>query len=93
MVTFYCFAIAYNSPASLALNTIGWKYYLIFVCVSVVSSICIQFYLPETAGLTLEEIGEQFGEQAQVHFRDIHLDEVQSEELSGQGVAKHEIES
>ncbi|KAI1624988.1 major facilitator superfamily domain-containing protein [Exophiala viscosa] len=88
MCTLYAFAIAYNSPASLALSTIGWKYYLVFICVSVVSSICIQFYLPETAGLTLEEIGELFGETAQVHFRDIHLEQVQSEELGGESIVK-----
>ena len=90
MITFYCFAIAYNSPASLALATIKWKYYLIFVIVSVVSAICIQFYLPETTGLTLEEIGEQFGETAQIHFRDIHLDEIQPEELTDQNTEKQQ---
>ena len=88
MCTLYAFAIAYNSPASLALSTIGWKYYLVFICVSVVSSICIQLYLPETAGVALEEIGELFGETAQVHFRDIHIEEVQSEELGGGSTEK-----
>lgn len=81
MVTFYLFAIAYNVPASQALAQIGWKYYLVFVVITTVSTTIMWFYIPETAGLTLEEIGEKFGETAQVHFLDIDIQAVGNKDL------------
>jgi len=82
MVTFYCFAIAYNSPASVALSNIGWRYYLVFICVTTVSTTVMWFYLPETSGLTLEEIGERFGETPQVHFREIDVDAIEGQKAA-----------
>ncbi|KAH8686244.1 general substrate transporter [Ilyonectria robusta] len=39
-----------------ATATIGWKYYLIFVCLAVVHTIHLFFNLPETGGWHLEEM-------------------------------------
>ncbi|KAJ4244004.1 hypothetical protein NW762_014617 [Fusarium torreyae] len=39
-----------------ATATIGWKYYLVFVCLAVVHSIYLIFRLHETAGVHLEEM-------------------------------------
>ncbi|KAK5453301.1 hypothetical protein LTS15_006486 [Exophiala xenobiotica] len=39
-----------------ATATIGWKYYLVFVCLAVVHTIYLIFYLPETGGWHLEEM-------------------------------------
>jgi sugar porter (SP) family MFS transporter len=52
--SYFIFGIAYNSPAALAFNTIGWKYYLVFICMTVVCTTCIMLTFPETKGLTLE---------------------------------------
>ncbi|EXJ84877.1 hypothetical protein A1O3_05552 [Capronia epimyces CBS 606.96] len=41
-----------------ALATIGWKYYLVFVCLAVVHTIYLFFYLPETGGWHLEEMDQ-----------------------------------
>lgn len=65
MVTFYVTNIVWNSPATVALRNIGWRYYLIFVCISTAGAIAVWTLLPETRGLTLEEIGEKFGEKPQ----------------------------
>lgn len=73
MATFYGFAIAYNTPASVAFSTIGWKYYLVFIVIEVFCFFAIWYYIPETAGLTLEEIGERFGETPQIRFADVEL--------------------
>lgn len=78
MVTFYLFAIAYNVPASEALTQIGWKFYLVFIVITTVATVVMWFYVPETAGLTLEEIGERFGETAQVHFNEIDVKAMES---------------
>ncbi|KAI8658921.1 MFS domain-containing protein [Fusarium keratoplasticum] len=62
IVTFFGCAIAYTSPATLAMENIGWKYYLVMVSVCCASSIVMMFVCPETAKLSLEEINAKFGE-------------------------------
>ena len=42
--------------APVALNEIGWKFYLVLICPSAVYIACIYFLFPETKGRTLEEI-------------------------------------
>jgi hypothetical protein len=61
-------AITYTTPAATAAQTIGWKYNLVFVCCNVVTTIIIYFYIPETSGKSLEEIGELFGDEVVVHL-------------------------
>ena len=80
MVTFYTMAIAYNTPASLAFASIGWKYYLVFVVIATLSTVVLYLVLPETAGLTLEELGMRFGEVPVVKFEDINIDALEGEE-------------
>lgn len=86
MVTYYGCAIAYNTPASVAFNSIGWKYYLVFICIALFSMACIWAYIPETTGLTLEEIGEKFGETPEVRFADVDLNRV-GEEMGGKAAS------
>ncbi|PVH69793.1 general substrate transporter [Cadophora sp. DSE1049] len=81
LVSFFATSIAYNSPSSLAFATIGWKYYLVFVAVCITASTAILFYLPETAGLTLEEIGAEFGDHVEIQLRDIHFKEGKADEI------------
>ncbi|GME72403.1 unnamed protein product [Ambrosiozyma monospora] len=45
-----------------ALDAIGWKYYLVFVAFIVFDMIVVFFTFVETSGKTLEEIAEVFGE-------------------------------
>lgn len=54
-------AICFNQFVNpVALGRIAWKYYLVYVAVLVVVIIFIFFYVPETKGLSLEEVGNVF---------------------------------
>lgn len=61
-------AITFTTPAATAARTIGWKMYLVFMSLNVISIVIMYFYLPETAGKSLEEIGELFGDEVVVHL-------------------------
>lgn len=60
------FAIVYSSliilsfVTPIALESIGWRYYIVFCCVLAVSVVVNWFLLPETKGRSLEEISELF---------------------------------
>lgn len=61
-----CFYLASEvtlSVAPIALNSIGWKFYLVLICPSFFFIIFLFIYLPETKGRTLEEIGTLFGDK------------------------------
>ncbi|EXJ90151.1 hypothetical protein A1O3_03220 [Capronia epimyces CBS 606.96] len=62
--------------APTAFATIGWKYYLVFICVSVVSAAFIFFTFPNTLHMPLEEVAKLFGDDdlVAVYQRDIHID-------------------
>lgn len=47
LVSFFGNAVAYSAPVTLALANIGWKFYMVFVAVTVASTIVIMFYFPE----------------------------------------------
>ncbi|KAL1983462.1 hypothetical protein VTN96DRAFT_10283 [Rasamsonia emersonii] len=56
--------------APIGFNNVGWKYYLVIICWSVVFLPVIYFFFPETARLSLEEIAKKFGEDVAVHVTD-----------------------
>lgn len=56
--------------APIGFAEVGWKYFLLVICWSVVFIPAIYFYWPETARLSLEEIGKQFGDEVAVHLVD-----------------------
>ncbi|ROW05021.1 hypothetical protein VSDG_00535 [Cytospora chrysosperma] len=80
--SFFGNAIAYSAPVSVALNNIGWKFYMVFVAVTVVSTIAIMFYFPETKNLTLEEINAKFGDEVALDFKDAVATEMASDPSS-----------
>lgn len=67
--SFFGNAIAYSAPVTVGLQNIGWKFYMIFVAVTVVSTIAIWFTFPETIGMPLEEINAQFGEKVEIDLK------------------------
>ncbi|KAL4926600.1 general substrate transporter [Aspergillus undulatus] len=48
--------------APIAMDEIGWKFYLVLICPSAIFIVLLYLYLPETKGRTLEEIGALFGD-------------------------------
>ncbi|KAK3722527.1 hypothetical protein LTR37_002519 [Vermiconidia calcicola] len=65
--------------APVALNDIGWKFYLVLICPSIVYIVIMFFVFPETKGRTLEEIGALFGDDQHVasHWYDLSAKEKQ----------------
>ena len=51
-----------NYVNNIAMDSISWKYYIVF-CVWVFIQACmVYFFFPETQGLGLEEVAQIFGE-------------------------------
>lgn len=54
-------AIFFNTFVNpIALESIGWKYYIVFAVILVVITMVVYFYYPETKGHTLEEMAVVF---------------------------------
>lgn len=47
LCAFFCCAIAYTSPATLAFQQIGWKYYWVMISTCIVTSTLMIFVCPE----------------------------------------------
>ena len=73
IATFWSFIIqivlAQASPTALA--NVGYRYYIFFIVMNLLTAVLVWFFLPETKGKTLEEISEVFGDT----FIAIHIDE------------------
>ncbi|KAJ5759006.1 general substrate transporter [Penicillium odoratum] len=54
-------ALSFINPV--ALDSIGWRYYIVFACVSAFSVITNWVLLPETKGYSLEEISQLFDDE------------------------------
>lgn len=65
--------------APVALDKIGWRFYLVLICPSAVYVVLMYFFFPETKGRTLEEIGALFGDESHVasHWYGISEEEKQ----------------
>ncbi|CAK7206968.1 hypothetical protein SEUCBS139899_009775 [Sporothrix eucalyptigena] len=66
--SYFLGAITFTTPAATAARTIGWKMYLVYVGLNVISIGLIYWFVPETKNLSLEEIGELFGDEVVVHL-------------------------
>ncbi|TDL20783.1 sugar transporter [Rickenella mellea] len=52
-----------SEVSPIAMTNIGWKYYLMFVCLNALSFVIIALFFPETKGKSLEEMAVVFGDQ------------------------------
>ena len=60
--TYFVACITYVTPGAVAVTNIGWRYFVVFACLTVVSIVVIYFFYPETKGKSLEELDALFGE-------------------------------
>lgn len=68
--SYFAALIVYLQVAPTAFSALGWKFYLVFVVLLAAFISPLFFYCPESKGLSLEEIGRLFGDEA----TDIALD-------------------
>ncbi|KAJ6115470.1 hypothetical protein N7486_001248 [Penicillium sp. IBT 16267x] len=62
--------LVYVEAAPTALANITWKYYIIFICLTICNILILYFWCPETKGLSLEEINAIFGDEVAVQLGD-----------------------
>lgn len=87
IATFWSFIIqvilAQASPTALA--NVGWRYYIFFIVMNVVTAAGVWLFVPETKGKSLEEINEVFGDS----FVTVHIDDHVAKEKLDQAVYQH----
>ncbi|PIB00763.1 putative metabolite transport protein [Cercospora beticola] len=87
--TFWSFIIqiilAQASPTGLA--NVGWRYYIFFIVMNVVTAIAVWFWVPETSGKSLEEINELFGDTLMTD----HLNAAQTQEKGQEAEVRVEM--
>lgn len=54
--------LAFTTGVTTAMQNIHWRFFLIFIVISTVFVVIAFFFFPETKNLSLEEIGEIFGD-------------------------------
>ncbi len=71
----FCMSLIYTMCAPVAFNTIGWRYYVIFIVMPIIGAAIMYFFYPETKGLSLEEIGKKFGDDIAVDLSAMNEEE------------------
>ncbi|KAH8880930.1 general substrate transporter [Thozetella sp. PMI_491] len=71
----FCMSLIYTMCAPVAFNTIGWRYYIIFIVMPLVGATIMYLFYPETKGLSLEEIGKKFGDDIAVDLSAMNEEE------------------
>ncbi|KAK7397708.1 hypothetical protein QQX98_012923 [Neonectria punicea] len=59
-------AIVLSQITPLAIASVSWRYYSLFIATNLTAAVFYFFFLPETSGKTLEEIGALFGDEVVV---------------------------
>jgi MFS family permease len=77
--------LLYTQVAPVAFAAVAWRYYLVFIIVPAVAIVLFIKFLPETKGLTLEEIAAKFGDEVAVDLS--HLSEERRKALDESLVA------
>ena len=52
--------ILFSQVSNIAIANIGWKYYLLFICLNAIDFIVIAVFFPDTKGLCLHKAFTQF---------------------------------
>lgn len=73
IIGLFASTLVYTQVAPVAFANVGWRYYLVFIIVPAFAIVLFIIYLPETKGLSLEEIAAKFGDEVAVDLS--HLSE------------------
>jgi hypothetical protein len=89
--TYFISCIAFVTPGATAIANIGYKYFVVFACLTFVSVLVVYFMYPETKGKSLEELAELFGDTVVVHLTDATDEQRQAMdmEIKNELVAEH----
>ncbi|KAJ4349352.1 uncharacterized protein N0V89_007966 [Didymosphaeria variabile] len=89
--TYFIACITFVTPGATAIASIGYRYFIIFACLTLVSVVVIYFMYPETKGKSLEELAELFGERVVVRLTDASEEERREMdgEIKREMVAEH----
>ncbi|KIY02273.1 uncharacterized protein Z520_02411 [Fonsecaea multimorphosa CBS 102226] len=68
--------------APTAFRTIGWKFYLCFICPGTVAAILILLLYPDTRGLPLESVAALFGDEVGDNIVQAHEIKINTDDLS-----------
>ena len=63
-MTSFAFNTMIGQVTPIAVQAIGWKYYLVFIICNAINGVVFWAFLPETKGLNLEDMDELFYESA-----------------------------
>jgi sugar porter (SP) family MFS transporter len=77
--------------APIGFQNVGWKYYLLIICWCAFYLPLIYFTFPETAGLTLEEVGEKFGDD--IAWRMPTEDDANSRDMLYEFLESHRLQN
>ncbi|EPQ52878.1 general substrate transporter [Gloeophyllum trabeum ATCC 11539] len=58
----WAFNVLFSQVSPIAMKNVGWKFYILFVCLNAFDFLVILFFFPETKGKTLEEMAVVFGD-------------------------------
>ncbi|KAF2741686.1 arabinose-proton symporter [Sporormia fimetaria CBS 119925] len=92
--TYFTACITFVTPGATAIANIGYKYFIVFACLTLVSALIIYFLYPETKGKSLEELAELFGDPVVVHLTGATEEEKRrmDKEMKGElDVEHHEV--
>lgn len=88
-------AIVLSQITPIALQNVGWRYYALFIATNFAAALIYFFFLPETKGKSLEEVGELFGDvlatgrNGSVHSSQVPASELEtSKEMESKHVEK-----
>ncbi|KAF9009839.1 general substrate transporter [Hymenopellis radicata] len=59
----WAFNVLLSQVSPLAMDNVGWKFYLLFILLNFCDFVVILFFFPETKGKTLEQMAAVFGDE------------------------------
>lgn len=74
----------------IAFDKISWKFFLVLIIPTALHIVFVYFMCPETKGRSLEDIGEQFGEQVAIRYYGATEKEKQEFELAVEEDERHD---